>query len=65
MTVNKTQVTLKGKTSYTFVDILDFYTFNITAATGNKLITKVNGKEADFFTAIKEGDVAELYWEKI
>ena len=65
VTVNKTQVTLKGKTSYTFVDILDFYTFNITAATGNKLITKVNGKEADFFTAIKEGDVAELYWEKI
>ncbi|MBD5135869.1 MAG: cell division protein FtsA [Lachnospiraceae bacterium] len=61
--VNGTLVTLKGKDSYIFVDILDFYPFDTKVAGGNDLITKINGEKSEFTGPLKEGDTVEIYWE--
>lgn len=60
--VNETPVELNGKSSYTFVDIFDFYPFDLKTAGGTELITKVNGEEVTFMTPIEAGDKIELYW---
>lgn len=64
VTVNGRMVTLSGKTSYLFVDILDFYPFDTSSMGGRNLITTVNGEKAVFSTPISEGDIIEIYWEK-
>lgn len=61
--VNKTPVTLRGKESYTFVDILDFYPFDLTTMRGKRLVTNVNGTHAEFIQPIDEGAVIDIYWE--
>ncbi len=64
ITVNQTPVTLYGKETYTFVDILDFYPFDLTAMHGKRLVTNVNGIHAEFITPISDGEAIDLYWEK-
>ncbi|MDE6636182.1 MAG: hypothetical protein K2K09_06205 [Lachnospiraceae bacterium] len=64
VTVNGRAVTLSGKASYLFVDILDFYPFDTSSMGGRNLITTVNGEKAVFSTPISEGDIIEIYWEK-
>lgn len=61
--VNKTPVTLRGKERYTFVDILDFYPFDLTTMRGKRLVTNVNGTHAEFIQPIDEGAVIDIYWE--
>lgn len=61
--VNKTPVTLRGKENYTFVDILDFYPFDLTTMRGKRLVTNVNGTHAEFIQPIDEGAVIDIYWE--
>ncbi len=63
ITVNNTPVTLSGKASYIFVDILDFYPFDTHTAGGSSIVMTVNGMEATFSTPIKDGEQMELYWE--
>lgn len=63
VTVNGTKVTLKGKTTYIFVDILDFYPFDTKVAGGRNLVTKINGKRSEFSSPLNEGDDVEIYWE--
>lgn len=63
VTVNKTPVTLKNKAVYKFVDVLDFYPFDMSKMGGTALITTINGEKADFSTEINEGDSIELRWE--
>ena len=53
---------MTGKGEYTFVDILDFYPFDTSSLKGNTIVQTCNGKRADFFTPIDDGDVVELYW---
>ena len=60
--VNGTPVTLSGKKKYIFVDILDFYDFDVKTAKGSWVVLKVNGNEAVFSTPIARGDFAEIYW---
>lgn len=60
--VNDTKVTLKGKESYIYVDILDFYPFDITKMGGEELVTTVNGAKVDFTAPLHNGDRVELYW---
>ena len=45
--INGSNVVLSGKPGYTFVDIFDFYPFDLTKAAGSELITTVNGANAD------------------
>lgn len=63
ITVNGENVTLSKKEQYIFVDIFDFYRFDLSTLGGSKLITTINGEQADFTSPIKDGDVAEIYWK--
>lgn len=62
--INNTPVTLSGKSSYVFVNIFDFYPFDLTKANGVELITRTNGRQAEFTAQLNDGDVIELYWRK-
>ena len=62
ITVNGTPVVLKNKSSYIFVDILDFYPFNTQKAGGSDLVRKINGAPCEFTSPLKQGDAAEIYW---
>lgn len=61
--VNKTPVTLTGKPSYKFVDLFDFYDFDLSVMRGKKLITKVNSHDAEFMETLNDGAIIEIYWE--
>lgn len=62
ITVNGTPVTLRNKSSYIFVDVLDFYPFNTQKAGGSDLVRKINGEKCDFTSPLKQGDAVEIYW---
>ena len=62
--INGESVVLTGKASYIFVDILDFYPFDMSTATSSRLVTKVNGEIADFTTSLCNHDSIDLYWEE-
>lgn len=64
ITVNGETVTLSGKKSYIFVDILDFYSFDLSIARGNSVIMLLNSQKAEFTDTIEMNDVVEIYWEE-
>lgn len=59
--INDTTVSLKGKSNYIFVDIFDFYPFDISKPKG-ALVSTVNGKPAQFMSELHDGDKIEIYW---
>ncbi len=61
--VNDRAVRLEGKTSYVFVDILDFYEFDVSAGNEKICRQKKNGEFCDFTTPIDEGDRLEIFFE--
>lgn len=61
--VNGRPVTLKGKSSYCFVDVLDFYPFDVSQAHGQTVVMQINGEKADFTSPLNVGDVIDLYWK--
>lgn len=63
ITVNGTPVVLSGKSSYLFVDIFDFYPFDLSKMGGKELITKLNGARAEFVGPLYDGCNAEIYWK--
>lgn len=64
ISVNNQPVILSGKPDYTFVDIFDFYKFDLTTMRGKRLITNINQKHADFIDPLYDGAIVEIYWEK-
>lgn len=62
--VNGEAVPMTGKKDYIFVDIFDRITFDLTAGKGRAIATLVNGKEAAFSAALKDGDQIDLYWKE-
>ncbi|MGB8454391.1 MAG: cell division FtsA domain-containing protein [Anaerocolumna sp.] len=62
--INKEPIKLSGKNKYIFVDIFDFYAFDLTKAGGSELVITLNGEKADFTTPLQEKDIIELYWKK-
>lgn len=64
ITVNGTPVILTGKPSYLFVDIFDFYPFDLTKMGGKELVTKLNGARAEFVGPLYDGCNAEIYWKQ-
>lgn len=62
--VNDELVTLSRKNKYILVDVLDFYTFDLSVAKGSTLITTINGYSADFRSPVSEGDIIKIYWKK-
>jgi len=62
--VNDTIVTLKGKVHYLLVDVLDFYTFDMSEYRG-RLILEVNGVgDMDFTSPIHDGDQIRIAWSE-
>ena len=63
--INGQPVCLTGKNSYIFVDIFDFYDFDLKASAGRAVITKLNGNNAQFSAVLADGDEIELGWQEI
>lgn len=61
--VNGRPVTLKGKNSYCFVDVLDFYPFDVSQAHGQTVVMQINGEKAEFTSPLTAGDIIDLYWK--
>ena len=47
-----------------FVDVFDFYDFDLSTVRGKRLITNLNGNHAEYIAPIFDGSVIEIYWEK-
>ena len=62
--VNGESVTMTGKQNYIFVDVFDWYSFDLSAGKGRAIATIVNGKEAEFSQPLANGDNIELYWKE-
>lgn len=62
--VNTQVVNLTGKSSYIFVDILDFYPFDTSKSGGKEVVMTINGNKATFMDPINDGDIIELYWKE-
>ena len=64
VTVNGTPVTLTGKSSYTFVDVLDHYEFDMSKYKG-ELIQMINDRvQHDFMGRLHDGDNLTLKWSE-
>lgn len=61
--VNGQAVRLKGKEAYCFVDILDFYPFDVSQSHGQTVVMQINGEKAEFTSPLAEGDSIALYWK--
>lgn len=62
ITVNGTKVILKNKKEYRFVDVFDFYPFDMTKMGGNELVTRINGVKAEFTDILPPNAGVDLYW---
>ncbi len=65
VTVNNSPVTLQGKETFVFVDVFDAIDFKLTESKGRNIITKLNGKQAQYMENLKNGDVIEIAWEEV
>ena len=61
--VNDKSVTLSGKPSFVFVDVFEFIDFDLNDAKGRSIVTKINGRDAQFMEPLSSGDVIEIYWK--
>ncbi|WP_426349608.1 cell division protein FtsA [Alloiococcus sp. CFN-8] len=61
--VNGEEVILSGKDNYIFVDIFDFYTFDLSSPKGI-IALELNGSPAEYFASLKEGDNLSIYWKE-
>jgi len=62
--VNNIPVRMTGKDEYIFVDVFDFINFDLTKPHGSRVITRINGREAQFAEKLNSGDILEVFWEK-
>ncbi len=62
--VNKFPVTLKGKSSYVFVDVFSFIDFDLNDSRGRSIVTQLNKRRAEYMEPLTEGDVIDIYWEE-
>ncbi|MGN0142477.1 MAG: pilus assembly protein PilM [Roseburia sp.] len=63
--INGQPVRLTGKDSYIFVDIFDFYDFNLAESRGRAVITNLNGQNAVYTAPLNAGDRIELGWKEL
>jgi len=62
--VNNAPIYLHGKPSYIYVDVFDYIDFDLSKPHGSRVVTRLNGEDAQFIQELKEGDVLEIYWQK-
>jgi sulfur carrier protein ThiS len=61
--VNDKPVVMKGKSSYTFVDVFNYIDFDTTRMQGNGIATIVNGQDAIYTQPLHAGDKIDIYWK--
>ena len=62
--VNGKTVSLSGKPNYVYVDVFDFIDFDLSKPEGKSIVTKINGRDAQYMEPLMDNDVLEIYWEK-
>lgn len=62
--VNGEAIALAGKSDYIFVDVFNVYPFDLSASRGRSVVTKVNGRKAQFAEPLQDGDRVEIYWKE-
>lgn len=62
--VNKMPITLKGKSSFVYVDIFDYIDFDLSKPRGNGIVTNLNGRKADYMATLQAGDIIDIYWQE-
>lgn len=60
--INGTPTKLSGKDKFKFVDIFDFFQFDLTMPKGS-LVLKLNGNNVGFFDELHDKDIIEVRWE--
>ncbi len=63
--VNKSPVTMTGKSSYVFVDVFSFINFDLNSGGGRNIVTNLNNRRAEYMEPLKDGDVIDIYWEEV
>lgn len=64
VTVNSEVVKLSKKKNYIFVDIFDFYPFDLSKMGGKELVIKLNGERTEFTAPLMDKDNIEIYWKQ-
>lgn len=44
------------------MDVFSFIDFDLKTPGGRAIVTKLNGRNAEYMEPIGEGDVIEIYW---
>ena len=60
--VNGNDVTLDNKDYYIFVDVFDAIHFDLNGGRGRSVVTRLNGKDAQYTEMLHDGDTIEVYW---
>ncbi len=63
VTVNQKPVSLSGKSEYVFVDVFQYIEFDLSKPQGSGIVTKLNGRDAQYMENIHNGDIIEIYWK--
>ncbi len=64
VTVNNDMVHLTGKMSYVFVDVFEHIDFDLSKPQGSGIVTRLNGRDAQYMEEIGSGDRIEIYWRR-
>jgi cell division protein FtsA len=63
VSVNGQPVQLTGKKEYVFVDVFEKIDFDLSKPKGSGIVTRLNGREAQYMESIHSGDTIEIYWK--
>ena len=61
--VNGQTVVMTGKPNYIFVDVFEFYPFDLSKVQGTELVITLNGVKAEFVAPLLDGSIIEVYWK--
>lgn len=62
--VNKETITMENKLDYIYVDVFDYIEFDLNDSRGRRIVTLLNGENAEYTATLKNGDVIDIYWEE-
>ena len=63
VTVNGSQIYMSGKKEYVFVDVFQYIEFDLSKPQGSGIVTRLNGRDAQYLETIHSGDVIDIYWK--
>ncbi|MCH5281419.1 MAG: cell division protein FtsA [Lachnospiraceae bacterium] len=62
--VNGQLIELSGKPDYIYVDVFQFYEFDLTKPQGTAVETLINGRKAQYTEKLANGDRLEIFWKE-